>query len=180
MRVREVINRPVIDTSTATIVGRLDELVIDPARKRIVALRVAGVKGAANLLAWKDLSAFGADALTVESVERVRGVDAFEPSWVVDPVWLGKRILSDKGNGLGQVMDLEFDARTGRLETILTTEGPRPAAAVLGLGSYALVMAEDAAPLKAMTRDELYQRAKELGLPGRSSMTKKELLRALS
>ena len=34
-------------------------------------------------------------------------------------------------------------------------------------------------PLEEMTRDELYERAKEIDLPGRSEMTKEELVEAL-
>jgi sporulation protein YlmC with PRC-barrel domain len=53
---------------------------------------------------------------------------------------MGKRVLTEGGDGLGTVNDVEFDPADGSIRAILTgTEeiaGPR----MLGLGSYAVVV----------------------------------------
>lgn len=156
-------------------------------------LRLRHLKGKASLLAWEDLKAFGADAVTIEGPGRFR--DAAEDVGASEHDVLGRRILSAGGDELGHVDDVEFDPKTGKLDSLITLAGFLASSRILGLGSYAVVVAEapsDQAaevpgpaghtpqpPIEERTRDELYHRAQELGLEGRSSMTKHELVEAL-
>jgi sporulation protein YlmC with PRC-barrel domain len=55
---------------------------------------------------------------------------------------LGKRALSERGNELGQIDDVTFDAATGALEDLLIGDRRVPAGTLLGNGSYAAVLDE--------------------------------------
>ena len=53
---------------------------------------------------------------------------------------LGKRALSVLGNELGTVDDISFDPGSGAVETLTVADRQIPANAVLGAGSYAVVI----------------------------------------
>jgi sporulation protein YlmC with PRC-barrel domain len=55
---------------------------------------------------------------------------------------VGKRTLSERGNELGELDDVTFDAETGVLEDLLIGARRVDARAVLGSGSYAVVLDE--------------------------------------
>ena len=55
---------------------------------------------------------------------------------------VGKRALSERGNELGELDDVTFDAHTGVLEDLLIGARHVPAGSLLGCGSYAAVIDE--------------------------------------
>ena len=55
---------------------------------------------------------------------------------------VGKRALSERGNELGELDDVTFDADTGVLEDLLIGARRVDAGSVLGSGSYAVVLDE--------------------------------------
>ena len=64
MLLSEVRGHKVVSTSTAQTVGHIADLVIDPPRGRVVAITLKRA-GRANTVPWEDITAFGADAVTV-------------------------------------------------------------------------------------------------------------------
>jgi len=59
---------------------------------------------------------------------------------------VGKRALSERGNELGELDDVTFDADTGVLEAFLIGARRVPAGSLLGCGSYAAVLDESQEP----------------------------------
>jgi sporulation protein YlmC with PRC-barrel domain len=53
---------------------------------------------------------------------------------------VGKRALSERGNELGEVDDVTFDAESGVLEELVIGARRVPAGSLLGIGSYAAVL----------------------------------------
>jgi sporulation protein YlmC with PRC-barrel domain len=53
---------------------------------------------------------------------------------------VGRRTLSDRGNELGPLDDVTFDADTGALEELLVGDRRIGAGLLLGCGSYAAVL----------------------------------------
>lgn len=133
----EAKGRQVVSTSTAQTVGKVDHLLVDPARRRVVAVSVKK----AGLLRWRDLTAFGADAVTVPSadllIERDGELDAFAGKQH-DPV--GKRLLTSGGDELGTVSDVEFATDTGEVTGLVLDTGTIAGSRLLGIGSYAVVV----------------------------------------
>jgi len=100
---------------------------------------------------------------------------------------LGKRILTEDGVALGNLVDLECDAVSGLIRRLVLADDDLAGKRLLGIGPFAVVVTSPdrvsgsgADSLEDLSRNELYERAKRADLPGRSSMTKRELIEALS
>ena len=140
MRFSEAAGRQVVSTSAADTVGRVDEFVVDPRRRAVVALSLKRTDGGDTLL-WTDIVAFGADAVTVTGAEKI--VDA-APAIVAlsgkEHRLVGKRVLTVAGDDIGTVDDVEFDADTGTITSLLLPAGDVAGARLIGVGSYAVVV----------------------------------------
>jgi len=94
-----------------------------------------------DTLLWSDITAFGADAVTVadaglisEANEKVKDLSAKVHRL------LGKRVLTDFGEDLGNLSDIDFDPGSGALNTLITTGRSVAGAQLIGVGSYAIVV----------------------------------------
>ncbi len=135
----------VMSTQSATTVAKVAGFIVDPAGPRVLALRLAKTHGNGDTLHWEDLVGFGPDAVTVageDALTTARG-RAAELSGKQFEL-LGKRVLDDRGDEVGQVQDLDFDPETGAITTVLTSQGPIEGDRLIGCGSYAVVV--NAAP----------------------------------
>jgi sporulation protein YlmC with PRC-barrel domain len=140
MRFSEATGRQVVSTSTAKTVGVIDEFIVDARRRAVVAISLKKTEGGDTLL-WTDIAAFGADAVTVTSVAKI--VDA-APAIVAlsgkESRLVGKRVLTADGDDIGTVDDVEFDADTGTITSLLLAGGDVAGARLVGVGSYAVVV----------------------------------------
>jgi YD repeat-containing protein len=139
MRLSELQGRRVIATGTAATVGHVTGAVIDAHGRTLAALRVKGAP-AGELLPWSEISGLGPDAIMVNDPEAVRqpsGREAELTGKYHD--FLGKRLLSDEGEELGQVTDLTFDD-DGTVVEIHSSDGSIRGATLVGCGSYAAVV----------------------------------------
>ncbi len=146
MRLTECRKRPVLDTSTALTLGKVDGLVLDPATRTVVAVTVKR-KGDADTLLWGALQSFGPDAVTVGSEQALTEADEH----VVElrtkrHAAVGKRVLTDAGDEAGTLQDVEFDPASGAVTALLTSAGEVAGDRLLGIGAWAVVVRADAAP----------------------------------
>ena len=139
----EARGRKVVSTSTAGTVGKVHELVIDPATRTVLALELRKTDSGSSLR-YSDITAFGDDAVTVTGADKI--TEATEDVAALlgkDHHVLGKRVLSAAGVELGTVKDVEFSAESGRV-TALHLDGTEVSGArLLGVGSYAVVVASE-------------------------------------
>lgn len=143
MRFSEAKGQKVLSTSGAATVGKVSRFVVAPTPPpaRVAALVLRKTPGDADVLPWSGLTAFGRDAVTVESAASFVQADGHLAVLAdKDHQVLGRRVLDDSGTDLGKVVDVDFDLRTGELTTVLTDRTEIPGSAVVGLGSYALVV----------------------------------------
>jgi uncharacterized protein YrrD len=140
--------RSVVSVADATTVGVVDGFVVDPAVARVVALRLRKTKDARNLLAWPRIHAMGEDAVMVASGDALEGREASSLGELADERHSlpGKRILSERGNELGAVSDVDFDPETGSVLSLITAQGQIAGKEMVGVGSYAVVVHESASP----------------------------------
>jgi sporulation protein YlmC with PRC-barrel domain len=140
MRLRETRQREVVDTSTATRVGRVDGAVLALRPARVHALRLSKTRAGA-LVSWSDLVAFGPDAVTVPAENVLReALDEDEAAAAhSDRDLLDKPALTEFGVDLGTVVDAEVDQETGAVLSIITDRGELPADRLLAVGSYAAI-----------------------------------------
>ena len=151
---------PVITMAEGKQIGKIDDLVIDPERKAVGWLRLhsggMGMLGGERL--WVPTAAIhgvGEDAVTINAE-----ADARTPADAPDAVALvkakrgviGSKVLTEKGEHVGEVRDFEFDPITFALTSlsvppamnavgeILTIAGDK----VLTIGEDMIVVAADA------------------------------------
>lgn len=141
MRFSEAKGQKVISTTGATTVGKVHDLVVDPRTAQVVALTLKKTEGDGDTLTWANMKSFGRDAVTVDSADLI--TDAEGDIAVLSDKHhrvMGKRVLSENGDELGSVKDIEFDPDTGAVRALVTDHDEVAGERMLGLGSYALVV----------------------------------------
>lgn len=142
MNVSELIGRPVLEISTATTVGRVDDVVVDVSGRRLHGVRIAKSSAAGDWLAWDQIKAIGTDAVTIEGVSQITSPGELPGPWLRGDKALGGRVLTDGGRELGALTDVDIDAESGRVVAILVGDRSLDAESLLGIGSYAAVVRE--------------------------------------
>ncbi len=144
--VRGAMGRKVVDRSDAEELGTLGHLVVDIEAKALQAI-VVGKGRKAVVVDWADIS-FGPDAIMVTGPTAAREPNTERERSAAGGAHdlVGRRTLSRLGNHLGAVDDVTFDPATGDLVDIMVGDRRLPAASLLGLGSFACVVADDVDP----------------------------------
>jgi uncharacterized protein YrrD len=116
---------------------------VDAQQRRIAAV-IIGRSRKAQLVDWAQLSGFGPNAVMVvdEGALRPPADDRERAAAEGKLELVGKRALSERGNELGQIDDVTFDATSGLIEELVIGDRRVPAGSLLGSGSYAAVLAE--------------------------------------
>lgn len=139
MRFADATGRKIVSTSSAETLGTVSEFVVDPATRSVLAVLVK--KGPAGVLHWGDLTAFGADAVTVDARSRLTEADERVAGLTgKDHRLLGKRVLTTAGVELGKVGDVEFDAASGAVVSLELGADSVPGDRLVGVGSWAVVV----------------------------------------
>ncbi len=138
---RASMGRKVVSRASAKELGAVGRLLVDAEQRQISAV-VIGRGKRARLVEWSQLSGFGPDAVMVVDEGALRSpTDDRERDGIDGKLdLLGKRTLSERGNELGKIDDVTFDTGTGRLEDLVIGDRRIPAGALLGSGSYAVVL----------------------------------------
>jgi len=133
--------RRVVSRTSAEELGTLAHIVVDVERRQVASLVVG--KGRRSLLVdWKHVSGFGPDAVMVadDSALHPAGDDREHAAADGKLDLTGKRVLSDMGNALGTITDVVFDPETGGIESLVVGELEQPAASLLAVGSFAVIV----------------------------------------
>lgn len=138
----EARRRDVVSTDTATKVARIDGLVVAAEPARVVLLRLGKVTGEGSLLYWDDLQGFGPDAATIADVSVIRtpSDELEQRADSGDLEILRKRVLTERGDALGEITDVDFDLETGMVTTMLTRKEAISGDRLIGHGQYAVVV----------------------------------------
>lgn len=142
MRFTEVVGRDVVSTTNAIRVGRVSSFVVDPAAQRVVAVLLKKTPGDADVVLWESLTAVGPDALTVADSGLFTGKDhaAIVALTGKDQELKNKRVLTEDGDEIGSVEDVEFDPQSGVVTALITGSDPVAGSRLLGVGGYAVVV----------------------------------------
>ncbi|MFC8274129.1 PRC-barrel domain-containing protein [Streptomyces sp. NPDC057271] len=138
----DLVGRQVVLVSTGETLGKVTGLLLSPAPGRVQALRI---RAGAHLMSvpWGVVQVCGPDAVMVrrapDADERVSGGDAEAAPGDA----LGKSLMTDRGDRLGEVRDVEFDPADGSLVTLLTAGDTFDGARLVGVGDFAAVITAD-------------------------------------
>lgn len=132
----------VVSTATANRVARVDGFVVTVGPPRVTLLRLGKVSGDGSLLSWDDLQGFGPDAVTVADEAAIRRpADEYEQrADSRDLEILGKRVLTERGDELGEITDVEFDPDNGEVTGLLLRDESVAGHRLIGVGAYAAVV----------------------------------------
>jgi sporulation protein YlmC with PRC-barrel domain len=141
IRFSDIAGNPVMDTSTATTVGKVRAPIVDPVTQRMVGFRVKKSKGPGDVVLWEGLAGLGPDALTVDSADRVAEAPAEWKHRATGKLDLiGRIVLTENGHKLGKVRDVEFDPADGRITSLMLKDAFVDGERLLGIGSFAVVV----------------------------------------
>ncbi len=114
MRFGEGVGRQVISTKDARVLGTVRRFMVEASAGRVVAIQIQGRAGA-DLIDWQHVSNFGADAVMVSAAELLRGpASPWEERYVRGEFDLrGNLVLTDDGEAIGRLADVEFDESDG-------------------------------------------------------------------
>ncbi|MEA2827723.1 MAG: hypothetical protein QOG43_2162 [Actinomycetota bacterium] len=140
--------RKLISRSSAQDLGSVAHLLVDAERRQITAV-VVGRGKKARLVDWSEIGGFGPDAVMVSDESALRPPADDRERLAADGKLelLGQRAISELGNAMGTIDDVTFDPVTGALENLRVGDREVPAGAMLGSGSYAVVLADHEDPL---------------------------------
>jgi sporulation protein YlmC with PRC-barrel domain len=136
---RTAIGKPVIERETAEQVGDVRFFAIDGIERQVTALVVSAGR-ASRVVDWAEIQNVGPDAVIVNSSREPADADARAVSGALSPI--DKRLLTDHGNELAAVDDVEIDDSGAVVELVAGDErigGDR----LRGVGSYAVVVEAD-------------------------------------
>lgn len=142
IRLREALGRSVMARDTAEPVGQLHGVVVDAATRRVTAVQVGkGHKG--RLVEWSAVTGLGPDAVVVDTEASLRGAagEREERFLKGDLPLLGHRVLSETGDVVGPLEDVELDETSGAVVALFAGGEAIAASRLRSLGSYAVVVA---------------------------------------
>jgi uncharacterized protein YrrD len=145
---RQAAGRKVVSRASAHQLGAVSHLLVTVDCRQVSAV-ILGKGKKASLVDWSQVSGFGADAVMVGDDSALRSPGDGRERAAVDGKLelLGARALTESGNELGAVDDVVFDSASGAVETLSIAGRQIPADAVLGSGSYAVVVAASQDPV---------------------------------
>jgi sporulation protein YlmC with PRC-barrel domain len=135
------IGKPVINRETAEQVGEVRFFAVDAADRRVTSVVVVNGRHT-SVVDWAQVQSVGPDAVIVEAARESTGDDERLTSGAAHP--LGKRVLSDLGNELGQTSDVEIN-EDGVVQVLDVGDDRIDGTRLRGVGSYAVVIAADPA-----------------------------------
>jgi sporulation protein YlmC with PRC-barrel domain len=129
----------VVSLAEGTRLGRVDDLVIDTAERRVAALS-CGDQGRRFIVPFSQVRNIGKDAITVESSEvtQIEGQGSQTPNTMRLDDFLKLKTVDESGTLVGTVSQLEIDPATGRLVSLDVHKG-----GVLGLGGTTTTVAAE-------------------------------------
>jgi sporulation protein YlmC with PRC-barrel domain len=141
VNVSDILGRNVLDLTTATTIGRVDDVVIDPTTRRVTAFHLAKASTSRAWLPYGNVSAVGADALTITDEGQLLDVPGDAGAGLVGLKALGGRVLTDQGREIGPLEDIDIND-DGTVNSLSTAVGWVTADDLIGIGSYAVIVSD--------------------------------------
>jgi sporulation protein YlmC with PRC-barrel domain len=129
----------VVSIAEGARLGRVDDLLIDTAERRVVALHCSD-QGRRFIVPFQHVRNIGKDAITVESsqVTQIEGQGAQAPNTLRLDDFLKLKAVDESGTLVGTVSQLDIDAISGQLVSLDVHKG-----GVLGLGGTTTTVAAE-------------------------------------
>jgi uncharacterized protein YrrD len=126
-KAREIIGLPVITFNRGTKIYDVQDLIVDPERRQVLALVVSerAFFHSARAIPFGRISAIGSDSVIVPDGKAVIDVDRDKvlKSLDNDQLVKGLKVLTDDGSKLGEIADMLIDTKTGEIRGYYVSQG---------------------------------------------------------
>lgn len=141
MKFSEIQRREVVDLETAEVIGNVDDAILDANARLLMGFTLRKAPGKADWLAWSNIKAIGADAITVASVSALMEQPEGKGRLLLGDDVIGGRVLNDRGETASPMADIEFDMQTGHITDLILTDSTTISGSdLLGSGTFATVV----------------------------------------
>lgn len=147
----------VLTTKEGNEAGKVDDLVVDPDRKKVSWLRLhtGGIFGSRYWVPVEAVHTLGDDVVTINSeadLQASANAPAAEAIVNTKRGLIGKKMVTENGERLGEIVDYEFTADTFTLTKVFVAQSMNffgealtiPADKVLTIGQDAVIVSADA------------------------------------
>lgn len=142
MKMSDAHGRRVVSRQSAEEIGDLKHVVVDATSSRVTALHVTGRKKSGRVVDWDSVVGFGPDAIVVTGEDALRAPEGDHEQLAVAGKLdlIGRRVLSNAGDEIGMLTDVEFDEVSGSLQSLLVGESSHDASRLMAVGPYSLIV----------------------------------------
>lgn len=146
VRWSQLVGQRVLARESGQLLGSLRRLLLDPETVTVVAAQLEGGAGGISVVDWSAVASVGPDAVMVGSAEAARDPrDERERQLLAGRLDLdGKLVLTELGDSLGQLEDLELEIESGRLVRLHVPGEVVDVDRIVGLGPDMLILPEQA------------------------------------
>ena len=120
-KLSQVVGLPLISVKEGVEDGIVQDIIIDPQKKRISSLILRGAKNEYDIGEIKlvDVTGIGKDYVITQSIENKRNIDLSGTGFQL----LKMKCISASGDVLGSVEDFTFDEKTGKISSLQIDAG---------------------------------------------------------
>ncbi|MFI8879909.1 PRC-barrel domain-containing protein [Streptomyces sp. NPDC055243] len=147
MLLSQVLGHPVISAEDARPAGEVAGVGIDPMTRRITELYLRDAKSG-DSVPWSEVRGVGPDAVIIDTAAAAAEAARKSPHSRAHKRLLGKRVLTEYGEDIGTLSEVTFDPETGGVGDLYIGQEQVPAARMVGLGAYALVLGAAPGPAR--------------------------------
>lgn len=117
LRWSQLVGQRVIARSSGQLLGSMRRLLLDPEVPAVTAAQLEGGPSGQSMLDWSALASIGPEGVAVEAADSAREPRTERERQLMAGRFeiLGKLLLTELGDSLGAVEDIEIDALSGRL-----------------------------------------------------------------
>ncbi len=127
MKAKTIKGFPVVSLEDGSLLGKVQELLIDPREKKVEALLIGEkgfLKGRTQFISYGRIKNIGRDVITAELEKQLTTTeDHTRLENLKRYSFLGNNVISQDGDYLARVQDYTFDTRTGIIESLLLFDG---------------------------------------------------------
>jgi len=126
MKVSDLRGRQVVSLEKADKIGEVDHVLLDLQKQQAVALKVKplGFFTSDKILSWSGITSIGEDAVTIQSASLLQeGNDAPLSSYPSAASLSGSKVMTQDGQQVGSVGDVDIDIPGGQVTAYLLSEG---------------------------------------------------------
>lgn len=144
LRWSQLVGQRVIARDNGQLLGSIRRLLLDPGSATIVAAQLEGGGGGTSIVDWSSVASIGSDAVIVGHADAARDPrDERENALLAGRLDLaGKLVLTEMGDSLGQLEDLELEVASGRLLRLHVPGEVLDVERVVALGPDMLILPE--------------------------------------